>query len=82
MSKAVDLLKGVGGAIVGAIAAVIPHLFSKKKFVLWYLGRDDKWIKKSSPISHRQCRKTIKVLCSDGAYIADRFKILREGTAP
>jgi len=76
-STATDII-----AIVGAALAVIPNLFKKKPFVLWYRGRDEKWYQKGGPFSHRQCVKTMSALVDLGSYEADRFVILRKGVTP
>jgi hypothetical protein len=84
MSLARALKIGVGEVIaaIGAVIGVLPGLFKKKPFCLWYLGRDDKWLLKAGPFSHRQCEKTRAELIALGTYLPDRFTILRKGVTP
>lgn len=80
-----ETLKAKVAPIIPAIIGVLPAilgLFKHKKFVLWYQGRDDKWLKKAGPFSGRQCRKTKAALVETGNYLADRFLIMREGVTP
>jgi hypothetical protein len=68
--------------VIGPVIELVLKVIKKKKFVLWYLGRDGKWIKKGGPFSKRQCRLTQAALVQLGTYIDDRFCILREGVTP
>ena len=68
--------------IIGSLITIIPSLFKKKLYCLWYQGRDGKWILKGGPMSHRQCVKTMNELVELGTYLSDRFVILRKGVSP
>ena len=70
------------GQILAALTTVIPVFKKKKKFCLWYLGLNGRWVKKTpNGISKRQCRKTRSELMRLGAD-PDRFSIIREGVNP
>lgn len=68
--------------VIGPALELVLKVIKKKKFVLWYLGRDGKWLKKGGPFSKRQCRKTQEALVKLGTYIDDNFCILRDGVTP
>ena len=68
--------------VIGPVIEAVLKITKKKKFCLWYLGRDGKWLKKGGPFSKRQCRKTQAALVQLGSYIDDNFCILRDGVAP
>jgi len=68
--------------VIGPFFDVVSKILKKKKFVLWYQGLDAKWVKKSGPMSFRQCRKMRTELVRIGPYLHARFSILREGGTP
>ena len=70
--------------IITAIPAVL-GFFKKKTFVLWYQvipGNPKSWVKKSGPMSKRQCRKEMAGLIALGTYIPDYFTIRRKDVTP
>jgi hypothetical protein len=78
-------LKSTGAEVVSIIAAllgILPGLFKKKKYCLWYHAQDMKWVKKAGPFSARQCKATMATLVKDLHYAENAFLILREGVLP
>lgn len=73
-STATDII-----AVVGAIIGVLPGLFHKKPYVLWYL-KPAGWTAIGT-FSARQCRKQMAELVGIG-YDPDKFVILRKGVTP
>lgn len=70
-------------AAIGAIIGIVPALFKKKPFCLWYFRKETKkWEMKAGPFSRRQCEKTREALLSLGSYDAECFVILRKGVSP
>lgn len=74
--------KSVATDIAAVLAAILPLIFKKKQFCLWYHQQDMKWVKKAGPFSHRQCEKTRTTLVRDFHYDINAFSILRNGVQP
>jgi hypothetical protein len=65
--------------VIGAIIGIIPALFKKKAFTLWY-NEPSGW-KSIGTFSHRQCRKQMAELIRIG-YDPAKFAIFRKGVVP